>query len=158
MATEMKVTEKNVIDLINNDYTLDMLIKEMSASFRKRQNHKDYLNAMKKGTEGISAIQPILKDELKSKQSDLNTYLFNTKQFNVQFNFPIQERRKIKILQLKDLVEKKKDKVKFDKLPPNVTFEVSVRFRAKKRAPKKCRNCTRKESSTDSPLNTRRES
>ena len=103
-----------------------MILKEMSMQFRRRIKHKDYLASMKKGIEQIFGTQIYFKDELGSKEKDLENYLFNVKQFNLQFRFPIQEKSKIKLMEIKKELNRRRDRIRFDKFPADIKHEITV--------------------------------
>ena len=93
---------------------------------------KEYLGSMRKGIDQIIGTMSIFKEEIKIKEKDLENYLVNTKQFNFQFRYPIQERGKIQLLKVKDELEKQRNKINYDKFPPNIHHEITVRYFKKK--------------------------
>ena len=81
----------------------------MSRYYRERTSHGDYLNNMKKNTEAIINQYQVFKNELSTKSDDLQKFLFNTKNFNLLFNYAINERKSLQLLRIKDQLEKKRE-------------------------------------------------
>ena len=98
----------------------------MSRYYRERISHRDYLNNMKKNTEAIINQYQVFRSELMIKSDDLQKFLFNSKNFNLLFNYAINERKNIQLLRIKDQLEKKREQAGFDMFPQNIHHEIIV--------------------------------